>query len=83
MKTTTATVIDRQSIETTPATVIDQQSMETTPATVIDQQFLSSDYCSLIRNSLEVLNNMEIDLESIMLREFARGLPSDIDGGDL
>ncbi|MEH1939681.1 MAG: hypothetical protein V7L01_05595 [Nostoc sp.] len=70
-------------MKTTTATVIDLQSMKTTPATVIDRQFLSPDYCSLIINSLEVLNDMEIDLESIMLREFARGLPSDIDGGDL
>ncbi|MBG1264605.1 hypothetical protein [Nostoc commune] len=70
-------------MKTTPATVIDLQSMKTATATVIERQFLSPDYCNLIRNSLEVLNNMEIDLESIMLREFARGLPSDIDGGDL
>ncbi|MEH1864325.1 MAG: hypothetical protein V7K69_04665 [Nostoc sp.] len=70
-------------MKTTTATVIDQQSMKTTTATVIDQQFLSPDSCSLIKNSLEVLNNMEIDLESIMVREFARGLPSDIDGSDV
>ncbi|MBC1221757.1 hypothetical protein GNF10_24480 [Nostoc sp. UCD121] len=70
-------------MKTTTATVIDRQSMETTPATVIDRQFLSPDYCSLIKNSFEVLDDMEIDLESIMVKEFARGLPSDIDGSDV
>lgn len=72
-------------MKTTIATVIEQQSMKTTTATVIEQQFLSPDYSanSLIKSSLEVLNDMEIDLESIMAKEFARGLPSDIDGSDV
>lgn len=58
--------------------------MKTTIDTAIEQQSLSPDYStsSPTESSLEVLNDMEFDLESIIAKEFGQGLPSDIDSGD-
>ncbi|BAY50032.1 hypothetical protein SAMD00079811_76610 (plasmid) [Scytonema sp. HK-05] len=34
---------------------------------------------SLIESNFEILNDMEFELESIMIKEFAQGLPNDLD----
>lgn len=56
----------------------------TTTTTAISQQFLSQDSIShLVESSFEVLfqimNNIEIELESILVKEFEQGLPNDLD----
>jgi hypothetical protein len=59
--------------------------MITTTVRNIEQQPLS-DYnfaSSLNESSFEVFNDMEFELESIMVREFTQGLPSDLDIGCL
>ncbi len=55
--------------------------MKTTTATPIEQQSLSYYYFinSLTESSFEDLNDMEFELESIMVKEFAQGLPNDLD----
>lgn len=54
--------------------------MNTTTATAIEQQTLIGE--NSISNLLEVgnefLNDSESDLESVLLKEFEQGLPSDI-----
>lgn len=34
---------------------------------------------SLIESNFEILNDMEFELESIMVKEFGQGLPNDLD----
>lgn len=57
--------------------------MKTTTAKVIEQQSLKHYYStsSLIETRLEVLNYMELELESILLNEFEQGLPTDLNCG--
>jgi hypothetical protein len=58
--------------------------MTTTVTTAIEQQSFNPYYFAniFIDSSLEVLDDTEIELESIMLKEFPQGLPSDIDSAD-
>lgn len=58
--------------------------MKNTTATAIEQQSLSQDSANnLIENSFKALfknlNDIEFDLESILVKEFAQGLPNDLD----
>lgn len=68
-------------MKTTTATLIKQQSL----ATFIKQESTNPDYSagSFTQIILEGLNDIEIDLEGIMAKEFMQGLPSDIDGSDV
>lgn len=50
--------------------------MKTTTATAIEQEALNYSYST---SSFEVLNYMELDLESILVKEFAQGLLNDLD----
>jgi hypothetical protein len=53
--------------------------MNTTIAIAIEQQPLIDDSTSsLFESSNEFLNDLESDLESVLLKEFEQGLPSDI-----
>jgi hypothetical protein len=54
--------------------------MKTTTATAIEQQRLidNDSTSSLFESSNEFLNDKESDLESILVKEFEQGLPSDI-----
>lgn len=54
--------------------------MKTTTATAIEQQPLidNDSTSSLFESSNEFLNDKESDLESILVKEFEQGLPSDI-----
>lgn len=54
--------------------------MKTTTATAMEQQPLIHDdsTSSFTECSNEFLNDMEFDLESILIKEFEQGLPSDI-----
>lgn len=54
--------------------------MKITTTTATEQQFLNHDSTSsLTESSFEDWNNMEFELESILLEEFAQGLPNDLD----
>jgi hypothetical protein len=55
--------------------------MDTTTATAVEmQQFLSHDSTiNLSESSFEFFSDMEFDLESILVKEFALGLPSDLE----
>ncbi|MDZ4871398.1 MAG: hypothetical protein CLLPBCKN_000786 [Chroococcidiopsis cubana SAG 39.79] len=53
--------------------------MATLTATAIDQQSLNHYYAtSSLTESIKTLDDMDFDLESILVREFAPGLPIDI-----
>ncbi|MDZ8185046.1 MAG: hypothetical protein RMX96_09345 [Nostoc sp. ChiSLP02] len=58
--------------------------MNTIATTPIDEQSLNLNYfpSSVIESSLEVLNDTEIELENIIIKEFPQGLPSDLDIAD-
>lgn len=54
--------------------------MKTTTATASEQESLSYySTSSFTASSFEVLNYMELDLESILVKEFAQGLQNDLD----
>ncbi len=58
----------------------------TTTTTAIEQQSLRQDFTRcLIQGNSEVLfkflNDIELDLESILSQEFEQGLPNDLDNG--
>jgi len=54
--------------------------MMTTTTTAIEQQSLNQDFTSRLTDSrfFEVLNDIEIELEGILVKEFEQGLPADI-----
>lgn len=53
--------------------------MNAKTATATEPQFLNHYSTSaLIKNSIELLNHMEPELENILAKEFEQGLPSDI-----
>ena len=54
--------------------------MTTTTTKDIQQQSVNQDVTShLTSNSFDVSNDMELDLESILSKEFEQGLPNDLD----
>lgn len=55
--------------------------MKTTTATAIEQESLNYSTSSFTASSFEVLNYIELDLESILVKEFEQGLPNDLQNG--
>lgn len=62
---------------------IEQQSLACDDSVIKQQSLNSHDYAShLSENSLEIIDDTELELERIMFEEFANGLPSDIPMAD-
>jgi hypothetical protein len=68
---------------TAKTTATEQQSSSLYNSAIKQQSLNSHDSAnSPSETSLEILNDMELELERIMFEEFAKGLPSDIPMAD-